>query len=470
MLDPLIILGIGLTIVLGLILVFRTNAFIALIAAAFTVSFLAASEAGPLLWETKIDRVTVAFGAMAGKVAILIVMGAIIGECMMESGAAQRIIITICRIFGEKRVPASLLSAGFVLSIPVFYDTTFYLLVPLARSFYKKVRKNYVLLLTAIGAGATITHTLVPPTPGPLITANELGLSVGSVMLTGFMVAFLLAPISLLGCYFVNWYLPKPRIDDDLNETNSITTEEEQKAAEAALPSFFTSIVPIILPVILITCNSTLKMVESLENGYTLILPVRNLVLVFGNANTALAISAFLAAMIMLRQRGFTLKQFSHRIEQSIVNAGMIILITSAGGAFGVMLKDADVGTRICELFSTKSELSGVTIILLAFCIASLIKTAQGSSTTAMITTAGIIGSLALTPEMIGFHPAYIATTIGLGSMVTGWMNDSGFWVFCRMGGINEIDAMKTWSVLLALMGVAGLGIVLVLVRILPLA
>ena len=469
MLDPLIILGIGLIIVLGLILVFRTNAFIALIAAAFTVSFLAAGETGPLLWETKIVRVTEAFGVMTGKVAILIVMGAIIGECMMESGAAQRIIITICRIFGEKRVPAALLSAGFVLSIPVFYDTTFYLLVPLARSFYKKVRKNYVLLLTAIGAGATLTHTLVPPTPGPLITGQELGLSVGSVMLTGFIVAFLLAPVSLLGCYFVNWYLPQPRISDELNEIDS-TTKEEQQAAEAALPSFFMSIIPIILPVILITCNSTLKMLESLENGYTLITPVRNLVLILGNANIALAVSAFIASIIMLRQRGFTLKQFSHRIEQSIANAGMIVLITAAGGAFGAMLRDANVGERICELFSTESGFTGATIILLAFCIASLIKTAQGSSTTAMITTAGIIGSFALDPEMLGFHPAYIATTIGLGSMVTGWMNDSGFWVFCRMGGINEIDAMKTWSVLLALMGVAGLGFVLVLVRILPLA
>ena len=472
--DPLMILLIGLAVVLGMILVFRINAFFALICAAFTISFLVPNPEGQPLWDYKVVRVLEQFGVMAGRVAVLIIMGAIIGKCMLESRAADRIILTICRIFGEKRVPASLLSAGFVLSIPVFYDTTFYLLVPLARSFYQQVRKNYVLLLTAIGAGATITHSLVPPTPGPLITANELGLSIASVMFTGTLVGLCLAPIAMLGCYFVNWYLPHPRIvDSTLLEEEKKEKNESFLAREKELPSLFASLAPIILPVVFISCCSILDMLsprgKAIFSETLLIEFCRNFVYVFGNANIALMCGAFVAAMVMRQQRQFTLGEFNSKIEAAILDAGLIVMITAAGGAFGAMLRVAGVGERICELFQAESGVPGLTMLFLAFGIASLIKTAQGSSTTAMITTSGIIGAMAMTPESLGFHPAYLATTIGLGGMVTGWMNDSGFWVFCRMGGIHEIDAMKTWSLLLVFIGFTGLGIVIVLTRLLPL-
>ena len=475
MLDPLIILLIGLVIVLGAILVLRINAFLALICAAFTISFLIPNPAEQSLWNFKIARVLSEFGIMAGKISILVVMGAIIGKAMLESRAADRIIIAICRLFGEKRVPASLLSAGFVLSIPVFYDSTFYLLVPLARSFYKRVRKNHILLLTAIGAGATITHTLVPPTPGPLITAKELGLSIAPVMLTGAMVGSLLAPFALLGCYFVNWYMPNPRIvDHTLLEEDENEQSESLAEREKELPTLFASLVPVFLPVICISCASILSMMESggkipLFDG-AIWNSVRNAMYVIGDANIALSFGAFVASMIMLRQRKFSLSDFNAKIESALIDAGMIILITSAGGAFGAMIRVGGVGERIRGLVETDAGLSGIAVLILAFGTAAVIKTAQGSSTTAMITTSSIIGSMAISPEVLGFHPAYLATTIGLGSMVVGWMNDSGFWVFCRLGGIHEIDAMKTWTVLLGLMGTVGLLIVIVLTRFLPLS
>jgi len=472
MLDPLIILLIGLAIVLGMILGFRANAFFALILAAFTISFLVPNPEEQALWSYKVQRVLEQFGTVTGRVAVLIVMGAIIGKCMLESRSADRIIITICRLFGEKRVPASLLSAGFVISIPVFYDTTFYLLVPLARSFFRQVRKNYILLLTAIGAGATITHTLVPPTPGPLIVASELKLSIAPVMLTGMLTGLCLVPLALLGCYFVNWYLPKPRIvDQTLLEEGEFDTGESLLAREKELPSLFASLAPIILPVVFIASRSILETLP-LAPPDTLTEICRNLVYVFGDPNIALMCGAFIAAMIMWRQRKFTLGEFHSKIEAALLDAGLIVLITAAGGSFGAMLRAAGVGERVCEIFQTEDgTMSGLTLLLLAFGIASLIKTAQGSSTVAMMTTAGVISAIILdmTPEMLGFHPAYLATVIGLGSIVTGWMNDSGFWIFCRMGGIHEIDAMKTWSVLLAMIGFTGLGIVIVLTRVIPL-
>lgn len=244
--------------------------------------------------------------------------------------------------------------------------------------------------------------------------------------------------------------------------------------AEAQLPSLLASVAPIVVPVVLITGGSVWSMLEGAGvfgtgSASEFASLVRNVILCGGDPNIALSVAAFLAAMVMKRQRKMSRREFSVPIESAIFDAGLIVMITAAGGAFGAMLRAANIGERISELFKTDAGLSGIGIILLAFGLTSLIKIAQGSSTTAMITGSSIISTLNLTPEMLGFHPAYLATTIGLGSIVTAWMNDSGFWVFCRMGGISEIDALKTWSIILAFIGCSGLLVVLVLTRILPL-
>ena len=160
--SPLFALLLGLVTVVGMIIVLRVNAFLALISAAMLVSLLAPGPPGE-----KMARVATEFGNAAGKIGIVIAMAAVIGKCLMDSGAADRIVRSILRLLGEKRASAALLGSGFVLSIPVFFDTVFYLLVPLARSLWRRTHKNYMLYILSIGAGAAITHTLVPPTPGP---------------------------------------------------------------------------------------------------------------------------------------------------------------------------------------------------------------------------------------------------------------------------------------------------------------
>ena len=165
-LDPLLILTIGIVIVLGMILALRVNAFLALLTAAIAVSLLAPGETAD-----KIDRVAVAFGGAAKNIGIVIALAAVIGQCMMDSGAADRIIRGFLRLLGIKRSPWALLGSGYLLAIPVFFDTVFYLLVPLARSLYRKTGRNYLLSILAIAAGGAVTHTLVPPTPGPLCAA-----------------------------------------------------------------------------------------------------------------------------------------------------------------------------------------------------------------------------------------------------------------------------------------------------------
>ena len=167
-----------------MIIVLRVHAFLSLITAAIVVSVLA-----PGGLAVKISRVAEAFGTTAGKIGIVIALAAVIGRCLIESGAADRIVRLFVGLLGEKHCAVSLMSSGFVLSVPVFFDTVFYLLLPLARSMHRRTNKRYLLLILAMGAGASITHSLVPPTPGPLIIAETLGIDLGMMIMVGLLVA-----------------------------------------------------------------------------------------------------------------------------------------------------------------------------------------------------------------------------------------------------------------------------------------
>ena len=182
--HPLLILVLGIVIVIGMILVLRVNAFIAMITTAMIVSLLAPGE-----WSQKISRVATEFGATAGKIGIVIAMAAIIGDCMTRSGAADRVVRAFMRLLGVERGAVALMSSGFVLSIPVFFDTVFYLLIPLARSMHRQTKQRYLFIILAMGAGASITHSLVPPTPGPLFIAEKMGIDMGLMILMGLAVA-----------------------------------------------------------------------------------------------------------------------------------------------------------------------------------------------------------------------------------------------------------------------------------------
>ena len=470
--DPLFILLCGVLTVVGMIVFLRCNAFLSLVAAALVVSFLT-PLAPEQFWDDHIKNVCGAFGDMAGRVGILIAMGAIIGKCMLDSGAADRIIRFIIVLFGQRLIPAALITAGYVVSIPVFYDTTFYLLVPIVRSVHKQLQKNYILCLMAVGLGATISHTLIPPTPGPVIVAETLKIPLGTMMIVSLMVGTLTAIPAFIIAYTMDRLLPNPKIQ--FAEEPFPQEETEATLTTNTGPNLFWSFLPIIIPVMLIAMQTTAEVLEKsgqiVWNDHFMVL--KNLIRLLGDPRFALIIAAVVAMFVLFRSRGLNFTSLGKKIETAVFEAGMIILITAAGGAFGATLRHAGIGERIQELFSGDGtgELTGMGILLLAFGTSAMIKTAQGSSTVAIITTAGIFAGILGAPGTapLPFNPAYVAVTIGLGSCVTGWMNDSGFWLFCRMGGIKETDALKTWTVGLVFLGLSGLVIVLVLSWLLPL-
>jgi gluconate transporter len=434
-------------VVVGLIVVVRLNAFIALITAAILVSLLAPGQT-----DQKIARVAEAFGATAGNIAIVIGMAAVVGQCMMASGAADRIVRAFLRALGEPRAGAALAGSGFVLAIPVFFDTVFYLLVPLARSMYRRTGRHYLKYVMAICAGGAVTHTLVPPTPGPMVIADTLRVDLGVMIVMGIIVGI---PTAAVGLAYATWLDRRMPL-----EMRSLpgTPDEPEPVPDTALPGLFVSMLPIALPVILISAHTIVSRLAQGAPEGAAIATARQWTALFGNPNLALMASAAVALAVYVRQLKADRGTTAGMIEGALMSAGVIILITAGGGAFGAMLRAAQIGPAIQGFFASRDVDADIVMLFLAFFVSSVLKFAQGSSTVAMITAAGMMAAM-VDPATLSFHPVYLALAIGGGSLVGSWMNDSGFWIYCKMGGITEVEALRSWTVLLILLGSTAMAV-----------
>jgi GntP family gluconate:H+ symporter len=452
-LHPLIILVVGILTVILMIALLKMNAFIALITSAMVVSLL---SPGDLAEKTR--RVATEFGNTAGSIGIVIALAVVIGKCMMDSGAADRIVRGFLSLLGEKRSSTALMASGFVLSVPVFFDTVFYLLVPLARSMHRRTKKHYLKYAMAIVAGGVITHSLVPPTPGPLVMADNLGIDIGVMIMVGSLVAI---PAAIVGMFFSSWVdrrmnIPMRPLGGEISEPELL--EDHQ------LPCLLMSLLPIILPVLLVSADTIVRaMAEGAAEGSGLS-RAAGITAILGNVNLAMFISTVIAMWMLKSKRALTNAQLAKVVEVSLMSGGLIILITAAGGAFGAMLKAA----QIEDLF--KQQTTGLMLLVFGAFIAAVMKIAQGSTTVAMITSSAMIATMVTSTETLGYHPVYLATAIGGGSMIGSWMNDSGFWIFVKMTGLTEAEGLKSWTPLLAIVGFAGVVVSILLAVILPMA
>jgi GntP family gluconate:H+ symporter len=458
-LHPLIILAVGILIVILMITVLRMNAFIALITSAMVVSLL-----GPGNLSVKISRVATEFGNTAAGIGIVIALAVVIGRCMMDSGAADRIVRGFLSLLGEKRSSTALMASGFVLSVPVFFDTVFYLLVPLARSMHRRTKKHYLKYAMAIVAGGVITHSLVPPTPGPLIMAENLDIDIGVMIMVGVLVAL---PAAIVGMLFSGWV--DRRMDIQMRPLGGELSEPEP-LEDHQLPGLLVSLLPIILPVLLVSTNTIVQTIaEGAAKGSGLN-RAAGITAVLGDVNLAMLISAAIAMWMLKSKRTLTNAQLAKVVEVSLMSGGVIILITAGGGAFGAMLKNAQIGPAIESLFKgdTGQPASGMILLVMGALIATLIKIAQGSTTVAMITSSAMIAAMITSTKTLGYHPVYLATAIGGGSMIGSWMNDSGFWIFVKMTGLTEAEGIKSWTPMLAIVGFTGVVVSLLLAVVLP--
>lgn len=462
--HPFLILLIGVLVVVGSILALRLHAFLALILGALTVAAITPREnVERYAREAKLSekaskdlvatpwgkRLADAFGRSCGNIAIIIAMAAIVGQCMLESGGAERIVRASMSVTGERGAPFAFAITGFILGIPVFFDTVFYLMIPLAKSLAARTGKNYGLYVMSIAAGATISHSLVPPTPGPLYVASELGV-VGPMILAGCVIGGLSVVPGLAYAYFSNRRWPVP-----LRETADVSIDDLKAMSlrdTASLPPLWASLLVVLLPVALIVGS---------------VLRKEALFAQLGDANVALGLSAAIALVLRIRYAAPGAPKASSSLETALSGGGQIILITAAGAAFGAMLQQTAVGGEIAGMEVFKGANAGLATLVGAFLVTALIRGAQGSATVAMVTAIGMFGALAKGGNL-GFHPVYLALAIGFGSKPFPWMNDSGFWLITKMSGQTPGETLRNHSTMFTIMGVSGLILTMISAKLFP--
>jgi len=480
MTDPLFILAVGVLIVVGGIIGLKLHPFLALLLGAFVVALMtpaAAVEqfaiakgtapAAALALSKKAvgERIATEFGNTCGKIGILIAMAAIIGKCMLESGAAERIIRSMLQLTGIEKAPIAFLVSSFFIGIPVFFDTVIFLMMPLAKAMTLRIGKNYLLLVLCIMAGAAMANSLVPPAPGPLFLIGEMKIPIGMMMIGGTIVGLFTITSGYFFALWANrkWPIPlRDSLDARLEDIKTIAAKDD-----ASLPPLGVSLLPILIPLVFICADTALGAMATpgataTQSGFQKTL--FDLIHFLGEKNLAVILGGVAALLILVNQKRGSKEGLSPFVQAALMSAGGIILITAAGGAFGGMLQQTGISSRIADL--TKGY--QMALIPLAFLIAAVVRTAQGSATVALITASGILSGMA-TNSQLEFHPLYLGLAIGCGSKLVPWMNDAGFWIVCKLSNLTEQEALKTISPLLVVMGLTGLVIIMIGAQLFPL-
>ncbi|MCP5518289.1 MAG: hypothetical protein H7A45_13625 [Verrucomicrobiales bacterium] len=509
---PFAILALCIALIIVLITVVRLHAFVALILAAITAGLLApigslpgerpstssirdpnqpmaawqdsagtlrieALEGAPLVgaltatntaitlpgqktsshWVQAVELTAEGFGSTAGKVAIVIALASIISMCLMESGAADKVVRRFLAVFGEKRAGGVICFSGYLLSIPIFFDTFFMLLLPLGQALALRTGQNYLLFVLAICTGASVTHSLIAPHPGPLAMSELLNVDLGLTIWVGTLVGLIPVAVSWQVAKWLSRRLVIPLRDSSISKVADVRAVMDKPESE--LPGFLASIAPVIAPILLISLASTAAALDGFRTGspglYTAIEFV-------GNRNVALFIGTAFAIGVLVRQRRLDFGRLGQLLGAPLETAGVIILITSAGGAFGLMLRNAGVGDAVKAV----AEGRNLNLILLAWLVATVIRVAQGSATVSMMTAAAMVFPL-LTPDL-PYHPVYVFMAIGFGALTLSWMNDSGFWVVCKLSGFTEKETLKSWTIIATTSSVVGVLACWLLSKVIP--
>jgi GntP family gluconate:H+ symporter len=413
---------------------FRFHPFLALL---FVAVFFGLCSGMPL--GSIVESVNTGFGGTVGQIGIVIIAGVIIGTFLEESGGAYAMASRILRITGRNQVPLTMSIIGYFVSIPVFADSGFVILSPLNKALSKEANISLAGSASALVLGLSVTHVLVPPTPGPIAAAGILGADLGLVILLGIITSI---PVLVVAWLYASKIASRVYIDPNPD----ISPEQIQETLKRA-PSAFKSFVPILLPILLIVLKSVSDFPTTpFGSGIT-----REVIGFTGEPVIALMIGILLAFTLpgkldrnMLSTTGW--------VGKALQNAAIIILITGAGGAFGMVLRNSDIASVMGE------SLAGMKIgIFLPFLIAAAIKSAQGSSTVSLITTASLIapmmGSLGFDTDLAR---AMIVLSIGAGSLVVSHANDSMFWIFTQMTNMKVKTGFRIHTVGTLVIGVSA--------------
>lgn len=427
-------------LLLFLILRLRIPAFLSLLIASIALGVFAGVPANEV-----VAALQNGMGGTLGFVAIVVGLGTLLGGLLEHSGGANVLAIRLLQIFGEKNASWALVCTGFILAIPVFFDVAFILLIPLIYSLQRKTGKSILFYGLPLLAGLAITHAFIPPTPGPVAVAEILSANLGWVILFGFLVGFPTAMVS--GPLFSNFISKKIHAHAPPLLDKEMTTDAE---------SIFSHVVAVIgLPLLLIIFTTVMN-----SFNWTQLFP-QHLVYAFqliGHPFGALLIANLLAWYILGVKRGISQKALQRLANHSMGPAGLIILLTGAGGMFKQMLATTFAGEMIAKILFEQ----GVPVLFFAFFAAVIIRLLQGSATVAMITAAGLSAPL-VTLDWTEPQKALLVLAIASGASILSHVNDSGFWLVSQYLGLNEQQTFRSWSIMTLLIALVGFSSVCLL-------
>ena len=437
----LIAIFVGIAVLLILILRFKVQAFLSLLISSIIVGVIAGMNPNDIITTMKDGM-----ASTLGTVATIVGLGAMFGAILESSGGAQTLANFLLKKFGEKNASWALMLTGFFVAIPVFFDVAFIILIPLLYSLQRRTKKSLLLYAIPLLAGLAITHSFIPPTPGPVAVADILKADLGWVILVGFIVGIPTAIVS--GPLFAKYISKKIHID-----APQLVSEETDSTE---FPSVGSIVTIIGVPIVLIVVNTVLDTADTTKGDA--LHSIKPWLKMIGHPFSALIIANLLAWYFLGIRRGFTKEILSKITSKSLEPAGIIILLTGAGGVFKQMLINTGIGKMLADQIAS----SGISLVLLSFIIAALVRILQGSATVAMITAAGVVAPL-MASSLVGIDKAFLVISIAAGASILSHVNDSGFWLVSKYVGLDEKQTFKSWTVMTVLLSLTGFTTVFLL-------
>ncbi|MEW6998627.1 gluconate:H+ symporter [Colwelliaceae bacterium BS250] len=433
-----IVAGAGIALLLVLVIALRVPAFLALLVTSLLVGLFSGLEP-----EQVLNSIKNGMGGTLGFVAIVVGLGAILGQILESSGGVERIAGSLIRSFGAGKVQWSLGVTGFLVAIPVFFDVAFIILAPLLYGLANRSGRSLLYYAIPLLAGLAITHSFIPPTPGPIAVAELVNADLGWVILFGAITG--VPAMIIAGPWFGKIIAKKifvPVPDAHKNNLNETSDNIDNTA-----PSFAWVSSIILLPLLLIMLATTAPFFLADDS------PVLTVIAFLGHPFVALTIATIFAMFIAHTKCDLSSHSLLKIANKGLEPAGVVILITGAGGAFKQVLIDSGVGQMLASVFM-EAQFS---VLILGFLIAAITRIAQGSATVAMITSAGLIAPVLELHPMSAASLGLLVIAISSGATILSHVNDSGFWLVSRYLGMSEKDTLKSWTVMTTLISLTGL-------------
>ena len=393
------------------------------------------------------DVIGAGFSGTFSSIGIVIILGALIGSILEQTGAAFKLADMVIKLVGKKNPELAMELMGWVVSIPVFCDSGFVILDPIRKALVRRTGTSSVAMTVALSAGLYISHVFIPPTPGPIAAANTLGIGDSLLLLMGLGVVASILPLAA-GLVFAKYIGKKVKSEDEIVDSGEVVKTYEELVAEyGKLPSGLNALAPIIVPVIFMALGSVVSVFKAGLPEF-----IYNLFTFFGKPVIALAIGTVFAVIQLASAK--KMKDFYTITNDTLKTVGPILFVTAAGGVLGKVISSSDM----VEYIKANAGILSSIGIFFPFILAAILKSAQGSSTVALTTTAGILAPLM---ETMGLNtPALAALTvlaIGAGAMTVSHANDSYFWVVTNFGKMKPEQGYKTQTMLTLVMGVAAM-------------